>query len=484
MSYKESVWEEINWSKHQSNLSRHQSRIYKASLINDVGKLHRLQKLLTRSESAKLIATRRVTTDNQGKRTPGIDGITITSGKQKLELAHSISLSGSAKAIRRIYIDKPGKTEKRPLGIPVIKDRATQALAKLALEPQWEAHFEPNSYGFRPGRSCQDAIEAIFKTLRHGKRYYILDADISKCFDTINHDALIKKLNSYPEMNSQIRAWLKAGILISNPDLGSGLIPSNSGTPQGGIISPLLANIALHGLESAVHKEFSTIKGKASVIRYADDFVIVHANKDVLENTVFFVEKWLVLMGLTLSPLKTRLVESTTGFEFLGFHIIHVGKAGKLKVKITPSKSSLKNLLTNIKIETKSLKGASVEALIKRLRPKIIGWGNYFRYCECSESFNTISFKIFQILRPWVFSRQPGWGRQKIREKYFPQGKTYFFDGRSHQANWILTGYVSDKSGKRTDLFLPNLAWITSKKHVKVKGKSTPFDGNLTGPYD
>src|SRR4028118_1175721 len=242
-------WNDINWRKLERNVFKLQKRIYQASNRGDVKLVRKLQKLLISSWSAKALAVRRVTQDNQGKKTAGVDGVKSLSPKQRLDLIPKIHLGTKARPTRRVWIPKPGTQEKRPLGIPTMKDRALQALVKLALEPEWEARFEPNSYGFRPGRSCHDAIEAIF-TVTAQKAKYVLDADIAKCFDRINHKALLEKLNTFPTIRRQVRAWLQAGVMD-----GKELFPTREGTPQGGVISPLLSNIALHGMEYRI-KEY------------------------------------------------------------------------------------------------------------------------------------------------------------------------------------------------------------------------------------
>jgi RNA-directed DNA polymerase len=271
-------WREINWQKLERFTYKLQKRIYQASHRGDVQAVRRLQQTLMKSWSARALAVRRVTQDNLGKKTAGVDGLKSLTPKQRLALIGELELGSKGQPTRRVWIPKPGTDEKRPLGIPTIKDRALQALVKLALEPEWEARFEPNSYGFRAGRSCHDAIEAIFNEIRY-KPKYVLDADISKCFDHIDHEALLRKLNTSPTIRRQIRAWLKAGVMDAKQ-----LFPTSEGTPQGGVISPLLANIALHGMENQINQAFPrrTIvkKGKyagyqpgATLIRYADDFV-------------------------------------------------------------------------------------------------------------------------------------------------------------------------------------------------------------------
>src|SRR5262245_48399034 len=246
-------WNTIPWPKAERAVFKLQKRIYQASSRGERKAVHQLQRLLMRSWWACLLAVRRVTQDNQGKHTAGVDGVKRLTPPQRLGLAsqlHATPLIPKSPPIRRVWIPKPGTTEQRPLGIPVMEQRARQALVKLALEPEWEAKFEPNSYGFRPGRSAHDAIEAIFCGI-HTKAKHVLDADIAKCFDQINHTALLAKLQTFPKLRRVIKAWLKAGIMD-----GRELFPSPAGVPQGGVISPLLANVALHGLETAVAERF------------------------------------------------------------------------------------------------------------------------------------------------------------------------------------------------------------------------------------
>ena len=279
-------WKDLPWRKLERRVFKLQKRIFKASQRGDVKAVRRLQKTLMRSWSAKCLAVRRVTQDNQGKKTAGVDGIKSLKPEQRLELVEKLTLSRKAKPTRRVWIPKPGSEEKRPLGIPTMADRALQALVKQALEPQWEAIFEPNSYGFRPGRSAHDAIAAIFDCISR-KSKYVLDADIAKCFDRIDHEALLAKLNTAPTTRRQIKSWLKAGVMD-----GKTLFPTPEGTPQGGVISPLLANIALHGMEQRINQAFPKkeiwSRGKrvgyqnpAHVIRYADDFVVIHESLEV-----------------------------------------------------------------------------------------------------------------------------------------------------------------------------------------------------------
>jgi RNA-directed DNA polymerase len=251
-------WRDLPWKRFERRVFKLQKRIYRASLRDDVRAVHKLQKLLLSSFVAKCLAVRRVTQDNRGKRTAGVDGVASLTPHQRLKLAEGLTLKGKAKPLRRVWIPKPGSKEKRPLGIPTMRDRALQALAKLALEPEWEARFEPNSYGFRPGRSCHDAIEAVFNTVNRKPRY-VLDADIEGCFERINHEVLITKLSTFAVLRRAVKGWLKAGIMD-----GETPFPTAEGTPQGGVISPLLANVALHGLEGHITSSFPAHRGNPS----------------------------------------------------------------------------------------------------------------------------------------------------------------------------------------------------------------------------
>ena len=250
MNNAESEWKNVDWRKVEVYVFKQQKRIFKAAERGELKLVRNLQKLLMRSKAAKLVAVRRVTQDNQGKKTAGVDGIKDVQPGQRFELVNQLSITSKPKPTRRVWIPKPGKTEKRPLGIPTMQDRATQALIKSVLEPEWEARFEPNSHGFRPGRSTHDAIGAIFHSIS-GKPKYVLDADICKCFDRINHDELLRKINTFPSLRRLLKQWLKAGVME-----GDTLFPTEEGTPQGGVVSPLLANIALHGMEEYISSHF------------------------------------------------------------------------------------------------------------------------------------------------------------------------------------------------------------------------------------
>lgn len=493
------TWNNINWASLNDRIRKIQLRIYKAKLAGNTKRLHWLQNLLISSTAAKLVAVRQVTTLNKGRKTPGFDKQVITTPHQKIELTKSLSLNGKAQPIRRVWVPKPGKSEKRPLGIPVIRDRAKQALAKLALEPEWEAIFEPNSYGFRPGRSTHDAMEAIFLCLRHNKPKFIFDADIRKCFDMIDHDKLLNKLGTFPLMKRQITAWLKAGVMegFAKTSKENSITPRTMGTPQGGIISPLLSNIALHDLENHLKEFVGDLPMKPSpdanrgriakqkalgVVRYADDFVLIHENKAILELCIEETKKWLMHnTGLEISEEKSALRDSRNGFNFLGFQVITVRRprVRTYKVRIQPARKNVEKFLDKIKSVIQKRRSASNYLLISILRPIIIGWANYYKYCECAQIFKKIGHRIFQKIRAWVFRRDTRNGRKEIKQRYFPSNKTYFFDGSHHNDNWVLVGRQKDKKGEVRENFLPHIQWVKSRKHVKVLNKESPFSGSI-----
>jgi RNA-directed DNA polymerase len=312
-------WAQVPWRTREQHVYRLQKRIYKAACRGHVTAMHSLQRLLMKSQAARTLAVRRVTQDNQGKATAGIDGIKSVSPAHRPLLVDRLRPPATIKAqpVRRVYIPKPGKKdEKRGLGIPVMLDRAHQALVKLTLEPEGEARFEANSYGFRPGRSAHDAKEAILRIIGQ-KSKYLLDADIRGCFDAIAHQALLDKRATYPALRQTIKGWLKAGGIADGA-----LVPTPRGTPQGGVASPLLANVALHGLETAVKAATG-----AHLVRYADDLVCFHPTREGIEAARHVIEEQLAARGLALHPTKTRIahtldaIEGQAGCDFLGFSI-------------------------------------------------------------------------------------------------------------------------------------------------------------------
>jgi RNA-directed DNA polymerase len=471
-------WNTIPWAQAERAVFKLQKRIYQASQRGETQTVHKLQRLLMKSRWACLLAVRRVTQDNQGKKTAGVDGVKSLTAPQRLALAQQLQnapLVPKSPPVRRVWIPKPGTTEQRPLGIPVMEQRARQALVKLALEPEWEARFEPNSYGFRPGRSAHDAIEAIFTGIR-AKAKYVLDADIAKCFDRINHAALLAKLQTFPKLRQVIKAWLQAGIME-----GGTLFPSSEGVPQGGVVSPLLTNITLHGLETAIAEHFQRRRQNRSlcrplVIRYADDLVVLEEEESIIHQVKDFVSAWLAEYGLELKPSKTQITHTLTpyngrvGFDFLGFTIrqFPVGKkrsarSGRgqrlgFKTIIKPSKENIKRQRQKLAAIVDQHKQAPQAALISRLNPVIRGWANYYATVCSKETLHTLDCHLFHKLWAWARRRHPRKGKGWRARRYWTR----------QQGSWgFAAGEMRLCKASRTPI----------RRHIKVQSRRSPFDG-------
>ncbi|MBD0269429.1 MAG: group II intron reverse transcriptase/maturase [Cyanobacteria bacterium Co-bin8] len=470
-------WSTLNWRKIQVCVFKLQRRIYRAAQRGDERIVRRLQRLMVRSWSARLLAVRRVSQDNAGKRTAGIDGVSSLSPAQRLATARELSLKGKASAVRRIWIAKSSGPEKRPLGIPIMADRARQALVKLALEPAWEAKFEPNSYGFRPGRSAHDAIGAIFQAICH-KPKYVLDADIAQCFDRINHSVLLAKLKVPPWLRRPIQGWLKAGVWDHRQ-----WYPSQEGTPQGGVLSPLLANIALHGMEQDLKAQFPARDTRRAgqryqasaiqVVRYADDFVVLHADRAVIEAVQTALESWLAPLGLQLKASKTHIVHTlgadgvATGFDFLGFNIRQYPvspkqKASGYKTLIKPSKAAIKRHKQTLRTLMRSYSGHRQPQLIRCLNTSIRGWSRYYS--------TVVSSRCFQHLDNYLKLSLLRWTRKQNGRCY---AKVNRYWGINRGQGWTF----STPEGLR----LVEHRQTPITRHVKVRSNKSPYDGDW--PY-
>ncbi|WP_375513736.1 group II intron reverse transcriptase/maturase [uncultured Nostoc sp.] len=502
-------WRTINWRQAERYVFKLQKRIYAASCRGDVKQCRKLQKTLMRSWSNRVLAVRRVTQDNQGKKTAGVDGIKSLPPKARLELAGQLKLTGESKPTRRVWIPKPGGEEKRPLGIPVMYDRALQAVVKAALEPEWEAVFEPNSYGFRPGRSCHDAIKQI-KTCIQGKAKFVLDADIARCFDRINHEALLQKLNIKGKVRQQIKAWLKSGVIDKGAFTATSVSEAGArtratGTPQGGVISPLMANITLHGLEEMLKQYAETLPLKKkekqgdtlskdqrrqslTLIRYADDFVVFHKDKAVVQRCREIISEWLTSIGLELKPEKTRLThtfipelseDGKAGFDFLGHHIQQY-LAGKYRSNKT-AEGKILGFYTLITPSTKASKAHQEEigriitkhrstpqtALIKDLNPVIRGWTSFYTKSDAKTvgELQKQDNLTYLKLRRWA-KRRCGTAKAGS-DKYWTtiDGDNWVFATRGGEANPFRLLAHKEFSCSSTD-------------YVKVKGDKSPYDGD------
>jgi len=455
-SSSEAIWRSINWKTIEAEVRQLQIRIAKAVREGRHGKVKSLQWLLTHSFSAKLFAVNRVV-KNKGGKTPGVDKVIWKTPQQKLKAAQSLKRkSYKTQPLRRIYIPKKDG-RKRPLSIPCMQCRAMQALYLLALEPLSEFYANKNSYGFRPKRSCADALEVCCITL--SKRYssqWILEADIKSCFDKISHPWL---LNNVPMDKQILKKWLAAGYI----DKGINY-QTESGTPQGGIASPTLLNLTLNGLEEAVIKATSVRRDKVHLSIYADDFIITGASKEVLEQKVKpVVEAFLKERGLELSKNKTKITHIDDGFNFLGINV----RKYKGKYLSKPSKESVKNFLASIREIIKLNPTAKTESLIHLLNPKIRGWANYYKHSSAKQTFAYVDHFIYEALWHWIHRRHPrksgGW-----------QKKKYF---RCHNLrNWIFSAKTSNNQGTETYVDLFAASSVAIKRYIKIKADATPFD--------
>lgn len=410
-------WLSTDWEAAERHVKRLQMRIAKAVEENKRGKVKSLQWILTHSFYARALAVRRVTL-NRGARTPGIDNVRWKTSGQKLAAALGLKRRGyNAKALRRIYILKKNGKE-RPLSIPTMDDRAVQALYALALIPIGEVQADPNSYGFREGRCCHDALAQCLNVLaKRISPQWVLEADIKGCFDNISHDWLVKNV---PMDTDVLQQWLKAGYMEKGD-----WYPSQAGTPQGGIASPILANLVLNGLEAAIKGSNPKREYGINVVRYADDFIVTAKTPERLKELIPVITRFLGERGLSLSEEKTKITSIDEGFDFLGQNI----RKYRGKFQIKPSKGSIQGILDKARKIIDEHKGKSAARLIQVLNPVIRGWANYHRYCVCSEAFYHVDRVISGALFRWIRRRNPMKSKGWTVWKHFhsPFGKTGVF---------------------------------------------------------
>lgn len=461
-------WNRVNWHYSNRVVRNLRQRIFRATREQNWKKVRSLQKLLMRCYSNILLAVRRVTQQNSGKHTPGVDKLLVLTPEARGALVDALGKFIPWKPLpsKRVEIPKPNG-KKRPLGIPSIIDRCLQAIVKNALEPCWEALFEGTSYGFRPGRSAHDAIEKIYGICRPNKRKkWVVDADIQGCFDNIDHDYLMKSIDNFPA-RKLIHQWLKAGVM----DKGV-FHETDSGTPQGGIVSPLLANIALHGMEQALGVKYDyrgQSIGKRIVVRYADDFCVFCETEEDALNCVEVIKGWLAQRGLNISPEKTSIKHLTKGFDFLGFNIRHyrdTNTATGWKLLIKPSAKSVQKVRAKLRDIWLSPTRFRLPELLKKLNSVIRGWSNYFR--------TGVSKDIFSGLDQWMFIRE----RRHTRRMHPKKGwkwrqKRYFGSLNLHRRDkWVF----GDKS---LGAHILKFSWFDIERHTLVKGLSSPDDPDL-----
>ena len=453
------TWDGINWAKVQRHVRGLQTRMVKASQAGRHNKVKALQWLLTHSFSGSALAVKRVT-ENQGRNTPGVDKVTWKTPAAKTNAIGSMKRRGySPLPLRRVFLlKKNGK--QRPLGIPCMIDRAQQALYLLALEPIAETTADPNSYGFRPERSTADAGEQCFNCLaKKNSAKWVLEADIKSCFDQISHDWMVANI---PTDKAILKKWLKAGFIYQNE-----LFPTDAGTPQGGIISPVAANMTLDGLEAMLGEKFPRAKSsglKMNMVRYADDFIITGNSKEWLEQEVKpAVVEFLAERGLVLSPEKTRITHIREGFDFLGWNIRQYD--GKLLMK--PSKANVKAHLDKIREVIKANKMAKQANLIRLLNPILRGWANYHSHVVAKETFARNDKQIWSMLWRWAVRRHPNKGARWVKEKYF---KT------RGARNWVFAVTEKQEDGTQRELTLLQESDTPIQRHVKIRANANPHD--------
>lgn len=485
-------WDEINWPKVNKTVYLLQLRIFRASKDQNWEKVFKLQKLLVKSASAKCLAIRKVTQDNCDKNLSRTDSNSNYSKKEKFNLSQNLSIDGKSSRVYRLEIPVVNR-RLRTVKILALEDKAKQTLAVMALSPQWEAQFEPNSYGFRPGRSVLDAMEAIFLSL-HKKQKWVLDVDISKCFERVNHEILARKCNTFPQMEKQVKAWLEAGVLIK-----SCLWRSLSSVQKTHALSPLLVNIALHGLEMELQAFARNLPGckkdnerALSFVRYGDNFLVMHEDTHILQELKVIVTKFLDHLGLQLDEKKTKIVHTEKptesdppGFNYLGFYVVHRNRKKRMQTQrfikanfsgqdfiltIIPSEESVKCHKKEIRNLIKSSFGLSQEKLIEKLNPIIRNWALLKKTPSSFEIFQELDSYLFMQTWKWSRRRHLTMSRSELKDKYYR---------KIGNRNWVFSFEKKETNDTTSIIRLQAYNDIKVQRHVKVEVNASIYDGNI-----